>query len=741
MKAEHETKYGIVANLLVQAGIADATAIAGAIEIQAAKGGTLPKILSALGLADEEAACSAIASGLRLDYITPDAVSGLGDAVTALLPADFSRERLVLALGFDGRAFRLAMANPLDYRTLQDVEFRTGKRVVAVVASETAVRSKLERGAAGNADDDTFDVFQDVTPAGEVEWEAHNAADAARVGALPPVIRVVNMILSDAARVGASDVHIEPQEGHLLVRRRIDGLLEDVMRIRRDLQNALISRLKIIAGMDIAERRKPQDGRSTLRLGDRRIDLRLSSLPTQFGEKIVVRLLDTEQRQLDLAMLMGTGDCLQKFRELLSRPQGMLLVAAPTGSGKTTTLYAALSWLRSTTKNIITVEDPIEYQLPGVNQVQINPKAGVTFAAGLRSILRQDPNIVLVGEIRDHETASIALEAAQTGHLLLSTVHANDTAGTITRLLDLGIEPFLIASSIVGVLAQRLVRRPCTACTEPAAPAPEDVERVGGTTRLPAGAEWKAGAGCKECGSSGYRGRLAVHELMYVTDELRELILRRASEDELREAARRAGMRTLMEDGIAKAAQGLTTLKELGRAVPPDSGRPAAATLPAVPGAAAETQRPAPAASAAPANARVLVVEDSPIIVTVVKYYLELEGFTVTVAVDGVQGLALALQERPDVVVTDRSMPGMDGMALVRALRANPTTERTPILMLTADTNLEREEEGLAVGADDYMSKPVEPRRLASRVRALVKRAERRVLPADSIAPARPALE
>jgi type IV pilus assembly protein PilB len=549
------------------------------------------------------------------------------------------------------------------------------------------------------------------------------------------------MILSDAARAGASDVHVEPQEAHLLVRRRIDGLLEDVMRIQRDLQNAITSRLKIISGMDIAERRKPQDGRSTLRLGDRRIDLRLSSLPTQFGEKIVVRLLDTEQRQLDLAKLMGTGDCLQKFRELLSRPQGMLLVAAPTGSGKTTTLYAALSWLRSTTKNIITVEDPIEYQLPGINQVQINPKAGVTFAAGLRSILRQDPNIVLVGEIRDHETASIALEAAQTGHLLLSTVHANDTAGTITRLLDLGIEPFLIASSIVGVLAQRLVRRPCAACTRPAAPAPEDVERVGGTTRLPAGAEWKAGAGCKECGSSGYRGRLAVHELMYVTDELRELVLRRASEDELREAARRAGMRTLMEDGIAKAAQGLTTLKELGRAVPPDSGRPAAATLPAVPGAAAETQRPAPGASAAPANARVLVVEDSPIIVTVVKYYLELEGFTVTVATDGVQGLALALQERPDVVVTDRSMPGMDGMALVRALRANPTTERTPILMLTADTNLEREEEGLAVGADDYMSKPVEPRRLASRVRALVKRAERRVLPADSIASAAPALE
>jgi type IV pilus assembly protein PilB len=732
MKAEHETKHGIVANLLVRAGIVDATAIAGAVEIQAARGGTLPKILSALGLADEEAACTAIANGLRLEYVGPDAVSGLGDEVTALLPTDFSRERLVLSLGLDGASFRLAMANPLDYRTLQDVEFRTGKRVVAVVASETVVRSKLDRVGAGDRSDDTFDIFlKDVTPAGEVEWEAPSEVEMTRGGSLPPVIRVVNMILSDAARARASDVHVEPQEGHLLVRRRIDGLLEDVMRIRRDLQNAVISRLKIISGMDIAERRKPQDGRSTLRLGDRRVDLRLSSLPTQFGEKIVVRLLDSEQRQLDLAKLIGTGDCLQKLRELLSRPQGMLLVAAPTGSGKTTTLYAALSWLRSTTKNIITVEDPIEYQLPGVNQVQINPKAGVTFASGLRSILRQDPNIVLVGEIRDQETASIALEAAQTGHLLLSTVHANDTAGTITRLLDLGIEPFLIASSIVGVLAQRLVRRPCAACARPAAPGPEDVERVGGTTRLPAGAEWKAGAGCKECGESGYRGRLAVHELMYLNDELRELVSRRASEDELREAARRAGMRTLMEDGIAKAAQGLTTLQELARAVPPDSGRLAAATLPAAPGVAATTQRPAPAASTAPANGRVLVVEDSPTIVTVVQYYLELEGFTVTVAADGAQGLALARQERPDVVVTDLSMPGMDGIALVQALRADPNTTRTPILVLTADTNPEREEEGLAVGADDYMSKPVEPRRLAARVRALVKRAERRGPPGD----------
>src|SRR6266850_2038736 len=573
MKTEGETKHGIIANLLVRGGIVDAVSLDRAVQIQSSKGGTLPLILSSLGLADEEKACAMIADGLRLSYLGPDAVAGLGEAATALLPADFARDRLVLALSLEGAAFRLAMANPLDYRTLQDVEFRTGKRVVAVVASETAIRSKLDRGAPGTTGDATFDIFQDVTPAGEVEWEAPSDGEPGRGGALPPVIRVVNMILSDAARVGASDVHIEPQENHLLVRRRIDGLLEDVMRIQRDLQNAVISRLKIIAGMDIAERRKPQDGRSTLRLQDRRIDLRLSSLPTQFGEKIVVRLLDTERRQLDLANLMGTSDCLQKFRELLSRPQGMLLVAAPTGSGKTTTLYAALSWLRSSTKNIITVEDPIEYQLAGINQVQINQKAGVTFASGLRSILRQDPNIVLVGEIRDQETANIALEASQTGHLLLSTVHANDTAGTITRLFDLGVEPFLVASSIIGVLAQRLVRRPCAACARPVSPATEDVERIGGAARL----------------------------------------------------------------------------EDLARVVPPDnSGRVTAAPAPApvatAPAAVAPAGKPVVAGPAERATGKVLVVEDSPTIVTVVKYYLELEGFAVTVAADGNQGLALALQ-------------------------------------------------------------------------------------------------
>jgi CheY-like chemotaxis protein len=387
----------------------------------------------------------------------------------------------------------------------------------------------------------------------------------------------------------------------------------------------------------------------------------------------------------------------------------MILVTGPTGSGKSSTLYTALNWVKSPTKNIITVEDPIEYQLDGINQVQINTRAGVTFAAGLRSILRQDPNIILVGEIRDQETAGIALEAAQTGHLLLSTLHTNDAPGTISRLLDLGIEPFLIASAVIGILAQRLVRTPCPSCRELLPPSADAIEKAGGSSRLPQDGKWVAGRGCDACQQSGSKGRLAIHELLVVNDEIRELISRRESEHAIRKAARNAGMRTLLEDGIEKAAQGLTTLDDVVRVVAADdaSGHKEQATKPQSSDATVVEQtagatkievevqkvgaRPGgrldPAAEAGEAEAfpmepgqaeevdassrkkTVLVVEDSPTIASVVKYFLELEGFHVLIAKDGAQGLETARKHSPDVVVTDYDMPGMDGASMVKALR------------------------------------------------------------------------
>ena len=709
-------KHELIESILVSEGLVDLPGLVRAQKVQHRDGGSLGKILDDLGLAQEAEVATTIAKALQLDR--PEAGAIDVDKVTAaLLPPDFCRRRLVVPIGVEGRSLRLAVANPLDFSTIQDVEFRTGMPVTEVVVSETEIVALLAQLHPSAGDEKkTYDLLASVNPEGEFEASEteHEVADIRKLAEdlrLPPIVRLVNMILSDAARLGASDIHIEPQEKHVQVRCRMDGLLHDVLKIPKGLQDSTVSRVKIISRMDIAERRKPQDGRSRLRFENRRIDLRVSSLPTQFGEKIVIRLLDTSVARLELGRMGFEAENRTRLEELLSRPQGVVLVTGPTGSGKTTTLYAALNWLKSPTKNIITVEEPIEFQIPGINQVQINKRAGMTFASGLRSILRQDPNIVLVGEIRDGETADIALEAAQTGHLVLSTVHTNDAPSTITRLFDLGIEPFLVASSMAGILAQRLVRQVCRGCAVDRAPTMETVDRVGGKERLPQPGTWKAGTGCEACRQSGFKGRLAIHEVLVITEEIRQMITCKTPDYAIREAARRLGMKTLMEDGIAKAARGLTTLDEVLRVAPPDVTREPAATsdrggVAAGPGSARVAQK-------------ILVVEDSPTIVSVVQYFLELEGYEVLVAENGEDGLSIARAQRPDVVVTDLRMPGMDGLALVKALRADPSTRDAVIIILTSETAVESEERGFELGADDYIPKPIEPRRLIARIRAL----------------------
>jgi type IV pilus assembly protein PilB len=726
-------------DLLLKMGVLDDDALIRAKGIQYQEPMSLGKALARLGLSTEEETAAAIAKGLQLEALGSTLPEVSADAV-ALLPAEFCKKRKIVPLAIERNTLRLAMADPLDLSIIQDVEFRTSKRVVAVVASETDVETLLQQIDTVDVSGDEKIVFR-ARPEGEIEavsgeeFELSDPAKLAKDTKMPPVIRLVNLILSGAAKEGASDIHLEPKESYLQVRQRVDGLLHEVMKIPKGHQDPVVSRLKILSGMDIAERRRPQDGRSRLRFEGKRIDLRLSTLPTQFGEKAVIRLLDRSKAQIKLDEIDFTPPNLLKFQSLLSRPQGMILVTGPTGSGKTSTLYSALNWVKSSTKNIITVEDPIEYQLDGVNQVQINTKAGITFAAGLRSILRQDPNVILVGEIRDQETAGIALEAAQTGHLLLSTVHTNDASSTISRLLDLGIEPFLISSALIGILAQRLMRRPCPSCSVPQMPKPDTIEKVGGPSRLPAETNWVAGRGCLECKQSGYKGRLAVHELLKVNDEIRDLITRRASDHAIRKAARSAGMCTLLEDGIRKAAQGLTTLEEVVRIVGLDDAvrQKELATKPTssdkATGGAIEVGSVDLADSAisdagqlSDGKETVLVVEDSRTIQSVVKYFLELEGFAVLLAKDGTSGLEIARTRRPHVIITDYYMPGMDGIALVKELRADPLTQSTAVLMLTSEDGVDNEAHALAMGADDYVVKPVEPRRLAARVKALLTR-------------------
>jgi type IV pilus assembly protein PilB len=380
-----------------------------------------------------------------------------------------------------------------------------------------------------------------------------------------PVVRLVNSIISQAIVEGASDIHIEPMEDSVRVRYRIDGILHEKQRLSKKIQPGIIARFKIISNMDIAERRIPQDGRISLKFEGRPVDFRVSSLPSIFGEKIVLRILDKTSSIKPLEQLGFSHENLEKFKHIIGQPYGMILISGPTGSGKTTTLYSILNTLNTPTKNIITVEDPVEYQLKGINQVQVNDKAGLTFANALRAILRQDPNIILIGEIRDRETAQIAIEAALTGHLVLSTIHTNDSASIPTRLIDMGIEPFLVASSLIGATAQRLVRKICPKCKEPQTPSKEVLEHLG--FRVDEGVTFYKGAGCDNCNHTGYKGRVAISEILPITPEIQRLILKQASSKEILTEAKRLGMKTLLDDALMKAAEGVTTLEEVIRVV------------------------------------------------------------------------------------------------------------------------------------------------------------------------------
>lgn len=650
-----------------------------------------------------------------------------------VLPASFCRVRQVVAVRDASEENAFVLSNPFDWELLDALKRCAGPdqpprllitepeniaALLGVGASSGKARPGNAAAPVGDRDGNLdYNLLASVVPEGEAEsdleseYEVLNPYQMAKIGKLPPIVRLVNMVLTDAVKAGASDIHIEPQEKVVLVRYRVDGTLQDALKIPKHLQPNTLSRFKIIAGMDIAEHRKPQDGRSRLKFDDRRIDLRVSTLPTQFGEKVVIRLLDSAKGLVKMDQLGLASDRLQLFQQLLSRPQGMILVTGPTGSGKTSTLYSALNWLKSTTKNIITLEDPIEFKITGLNQVQINTRTGMTFAAGLRSILRQDPNIVLVGEIRDQETASIALDAAQTGHLLLSTLHTNDAVATITRLLDLGIEPFKVAASVIGILAQRLVRRVCTECAVERPPAEETVEKLGGVERLPAGAHWKAGTGCMACQQSGYKGRVAIHELLEVTEPIRELIAGRSPDHVIRDAVRRGGMRTLMEDGIAKAAQGLSTLDEMVRVAPRDDA-PA-------PDMNESRRIGKPAREASPeavgnAKVSILVLDDDHDTQTLLKRILEKGGYETTVAGDGIEALLYLGKKDFDLILSDINMPNLDGITLLELNNQKGIT--VPVIFLTAQAGEEMEQRCLELGAMDFLTKPIKKEILLLRV-------------------------
>ena len=689
----------------------------------------------------------------------------------------------------EGDRLVVAMANPADYDAIQDIQFVSGYTVQPVVATRTEImdgiqeiygtEDRMKDLLAKVADSSDFMIITEDTDKLDLD-----RSDSRTAAELAPVVKMCNLILQEAVRSAASDVHLEPALNCLQVRMRVDGVLREYIDVPKWLHHPLISRFKILACLDIAERRLPQDGRIQVKFQSRSIDIRASTLPTHFGEKLVLRILGTSS--IPTLESMGLTEWqFTSITQALSQPQGTILLTGPTGSGKTTTLYSLIARRRSAEVNIVTVEDPIEYQLPGINQVQVNVKAGLTFAGSLRSIMRQDPDVILIGEIRDLETAEIAFQAAITGHLVLSTLHANSAFAVVARLIDLGVDPVVLGSSLNLVVAQRLARRICSQCKESYAPDPALLKklRIDKPNVL-----FYRGRGCNACGQTGYAGRLGIYEMLRVTTMVKDLIRQKAGESAIRRAAAQSGTTTLLEDGIGKVLEGSTSLEELLRVIEleteetypcpnchsavsrefmscpfcmsslrvmcescrqdlkpewkmcpycttPIRGQASAAPSTAAAAAAvaeppkrlmASSEDPASKQAALPAAKRpkILVVDDDPgiskIIETTLKQ-LPMEA-DIFMASDGVEALEAIEKHGADVVILDVMMPRMDGFAVCDALRKDIRTAFLPILMLTANGDQANRTKGYLVGTDDYMSKPFEVADFLARVSRLLRR-------------------
>lgn len=542
-------------DLLLEKNLITQSQLKNALDIQKKSGTRLGKVLSDLNYISENSLIEVLEFQLGIPHIDLSNICII-PAVTALIPMALAERHQVIPVKISGTKLILAMVDPTNFYAIDDIRIASGFDIEPVIATEKDIMQSIKE--CYGVQDLVEKAVNKIRPDDlSLTTEFQTAEDA-------PIIGLVNSFLSQAIKNVASDIHIEPQDKMLRIRFRIDGMLREVGSFPRDIHPAIVARIKIISEMDIAEKRIPQDGRIKIKETDRDVDVRVSTLPTIMGEKIAMRLLDQNAVILDIEKLGFSTENFNKYHNFYNQPYGMVLVTGPTGSGKTTTLYSTLSKVNSPNENIITLEDPVEYRLPGINQVQINPKAGLTFASGLRSVLRQDPNIVLVGEIRDSETANIAIRAALTGHLVFSTLHTNDAAGTVTRLLDMDVEPYLVASSILGVVAQRLVRTICPGCKEHYTPSPDSLEYLflGGKPYSPT---LYRGIGCSHCNHTGYRGRMAIHEVMPITSQIREAINCKASSDVISKIAITQGMSTMCQDGIQKALLGLTDIREVMR--------------------------------------------------------------------------------------------------------------------------------------------------------------------------------
>ncbi len=547
---------------LIEAGLINDTQLQTAMREQQRTREYLGKILIRLGFVSEEAVGAALAAQARVKYVDLGQYTPQPEA-TKMVPENFAREHHLVPVSYVGKVLVVALANPLDIITIDELRRLSRGPVEVVGAAETEVLEALDR-AYGVAAGAGWSEMVDQSLRQVVGRRGGAAVAESEVAQEPPVIRLIDSLIGQAIQEGATDIHVEPEEGLVRNRFRIDGILRHGPDVPKELQGAVVARIKVMANLDIAENRLPQDGRIDFQFGGRRVDIRVSTFPTIRGENLVLRILDRGKLVLGLEQLGFSPDHLTSLKRILQSPNGIILVCGPTGSGKTTTLYSALSYLNAEALNIITIEDPVEYEISGIRQSQVNVKAGLTFASGLRSILRQDPDVIMVGEMRDGETTDIAIRSALTGHLVFSTLHTNDAAGAIPRLTDMGAPPFILSSALLLVVAQRLVRSICLSCKEEAEADPALIRRLGLQAKEDQ-LKFFRGKGCDKCSFTGYRGRIGIFELLRVSQEMTPLIMEKADSGTIHRAARAQGMRTMLEDGIRKALRGTTTLEEVAR--------------------------------------------------------------------------------------------------------------------------------------------------------------------------------
>jgi len=557
--------------LLVETGLLSEENLTRALSEQRTRRKRLGEVIVALGMATEEEIAQALSIQLGIPLIDL-ANTPVEPQAIELIPEKVSRKHLIVPISIEVRDLHIAMADPLSFEAFEDVRFASGYTIKPAIATRTdilwAIDQHYHLGASLStivkdiAEERLVEVVQDVR-----ESDGRDTEDLRKKSEAAPIIRMVNLFVSEAVDQGASDIHVEPMKTTLHIRNRVDGILRKSLELPKWVQGAVISRIKIMAKMDIAEKRLPQDGRIGVRVGTKALDLRVSTMPASYGEKVVIRILDSLNAHIPLASMGMSETELGQLDELIRRPQGILLVTGPTGSGKTSTLYAALHKIKSVERNITTIEDPIEYEIPGINQVAVQEKIGLTFASTLRAMLRQDPDVILLGEMRDLETTTIAMQAALTGHLVLSTIHTNSSAATITRLRNLGIPSYLIASTLIGIVAQRLVRVICPKCRVREEPSERDLARIGLAKAKKGEIAFFRGEGCPACGGTGYRGRTGIFEILPFHQQVRDLVMANGSENDIRQLAVAKGMTTLGQAALDKVKAGVTTLSELYRVV------------------------------------------------------------------------------------------------------------------------------------------------------------------------------